>query len=331
MKFAAFAALTAAVAAEQTCHTDDVSWKIYGDKNCKKVNKKLQKKYGHIQKGDEHLWSGDCEVLDAPKPIGKVGFKVQCDSEGIHEWAWKSTSCKGKPGYEIHYAWNECSKMESAPDMPPSWIKMTTRVEYDELTNLQVVKHGYNAWNKEHCITLFEHYSFGGRKVTHCLGSQDPVNTKVVKFLTNFNDITSSVHVGKKVKLTLYQHGLHKGMLGNFAPGFHGNVPAPINDQISSLKIVAADKAACIFEHYGQKGRSECFTYNEKTGFTDYNLIPQGMNDKVSSINVPENVVARMWQHTSRGGHMDEFWGPVAVNVPLNDQYSHIRVCKHHC
>merc|ERR1719230_1584566 len=102
--------------------------------------------------------------------------------------------------------------------------------------------------------------------------------------------------------------------MSTFKSGFHGNVPANLNDQASTLKIVAADKAVCLFEHFGQKGRQECFTYHENRGWTDYNLIPQKMNDMVSSISVPENVVARLWQHNNRGGRMDEFWGPVSVN-----------------
>jgi len=165
-----------------------------------------------------------------------------------------------------------------------------------------------------------------------CLGPNDPSNFRLIPagvFGAGWNDVVSSVKVGNKVKLHMYQHNIHQGRVDTYNKGYQGKVL--LNDQYSSAKIVAADKAACVFEHFGQKGRQECYTYNENTGFAVYNLIPENMNDKVSSINVPEGVVVRMWQHGLNQGRMDEYWGPVTTNVAFNDQYSTIKVCRHHC
>jgi hypothetical protein len=94
MKYAAIAALATTVAASK-CDLDSTSWKLYSDKNCKKVDKKKQAKFGHVKAADRHLWSGDCETIESPQ--GKLGFKVECDSNGVHEAAWKNTQCKGDP------------------------------------------------------------------------------------------------------------------------------------------------------------------------------------------------------------------------------------------
>ena len=100
---------------------------------------------------------------------GKMGFTVNCDADGFHQSLWKSTKCKGDADFNIDYAWGKCEKLPMTEDGEPRWIKVKTKADYDDLTNLQVVKHGYNSWAKEHCITLFEHYNFGGRSQTHCL------------------------------------------------------------------------------------------------------------------------------------------------------------------
>jgi len=207
---------------------------------------------------------------------------------------------------------------------------MHSTAEWD-LTNLVVNKSGWNAWAQQHCVHMYEHYGFGGRVMKQCLGPNDPSNYRLLPagVFGNFNDVVSSVKVGNKVKMTMYQHNIHQGVADTYNQGYQGKVNT--NDQYSSAKIVAADKAACIFEHFGQKGRQECYTYNENTGSQVYNLIPDNMNDKVSSINVPEGVVVRLWQHGLNAGRMDEYWGPVATNVAFNDQYSTMKVCRHHC
>merc|ERR1711885_82109 len=124
----------------------------------------------------------------------------------------------------------------------------------------------YKAWKNEHCVHLYEHYNFQGRTQKKCIDPAHPANMKVIGFLKNFNDITSSVKVGKQVRLTLFQHGVHNGWLANFYPGYKGKVPAFINDQATSMKLTVAKKAACVFDHFNTGGRSECFAYNEKTG-----------------------------------------------------------------
>jgi len=154
---------------------------------------------------------------------------------------------------------------------------------------------------------------------------------KVVKFLKNFNDITSSVKVGKQVRLSLFQHGVHNGWLANFYPGYKGKVPAFINDQATSMKLTVAKKSACVFANVNTGGRSECFAYNEKTGKAGFNLVPNKLNDVISSVYVPEGVVLQLYQHQNAKGLYDEFWGPTKANVPKNDQYSFLRVCKDHC
>merc|ERR1719454_1300989 len=111
MKYATFAALIAAVAAEQTCHFNEVSWTIYSDKNCKKVDKKAQAKFGKVKKEDRHLWSGDCEVVEAPEM--DLGFKAHCDADGLHQSAWKNTDCKGKPAFDNSYGWDTCEKTKT--------------------------------------------------------------------------------------------------------------------------------------------------------------------------------------------------------------------------
>merc|ERR1719230_781869 len=112
MKFAAYAALIAAVAAEQSCHENEVSWTIYKDSKCKTVDKKMQKKFGHVKKDDLYLWSGDCEVYKAPD--GKYGTKTTCDADGLHQSAWTSTKCKGDAEMTLNYSWGKCTLLQGA-------------------------------------------------------------------------------------------------------------------------------------------------------------------------------------------------------------------------
>jgi len=107
MKYATFAALVATVAAEQTCNTSETSWKLYKDSDCKKVNKKLTKKFGKLRKEDAHMWSGDCETSEFN---GKdMSLVVNCDADGFHEKVWKNKNCKGKAAAKMNYKWGKCN------------------------------------------------------------------------------------------------------------------------------------------------------------------------------------------------------------------------------
>jgi hypothetical protein len=195
------------------------------------------------------------------------------------------------------------------------YIKMQTTHDYGLLAMNEDHQTAYNAWKAEHCVTLYEHYGFKGRARKTCIDPKHPANqyTSRVGYM---NDKTSSVKVGKKVRLTLFQHNPHNGWLANYYPGYQGKVHAFMNDQATSLKLTVASKSACVYEHNNLKGRAECFPYNEKTGKFQTNLVPMNLSDKISSVFVPEGVVLQLYQHPNAGGLYDEFWGPTRANVP---------------
>merc|ERR1719198_879998 len=123
MKFTAIAGLMAVVAAD-VCKPNDLSWVLYKDENCKHVDRKNQKKYGHFQKGTKRLLSGDCEAYKMPEDskIGagmKIGVKITCDADGYHSSSWKSTKCRGDAAFDMTQHWGQC---EAYPGQPGTYI-----------------------------------------------------------------------------------------------------------------------------------------------------------------------------------------------------------------
>lgn len=103
---------------------------------------------------------------------------------------------------------------------------MDSTADWD-LTSLVVNKSGWNAWAQQHCVHFYEHYGFGGRHMKQCLGPNDPSNFRLLppnSFGPGWNDVVSSVKVGNKVKLTMYQHHIHHGRADTYNKGYQGKV-----------------------------------------------------------------------------------------------------------
>lgn len=60
----------------------------------------------------------------------------------------------------MDFGWGKCEPVPTAKD---TWIKMSSKVEYDLLSMNENHQSAYKAWTKEHCVHLYEHYGFKGR------------------------------------------------------------------------------------------------------------------------------------------------------------------------
>merc|ERR1711998_451631 len=334
MKYATLAALMGLIAAKPTCQPEGITTTIYKDAECKHVHKKLNKKYGgHVKEEQFNLYSGKCE--GGSYQGEEYSLKMKCSADGLVQKAWEGNKkCKGEPQvYDM--PWGKCFHAKKFD----VWAIIETTQEWEALAAPETpvekaavemfANPGYEAWKQTFCVDLFEHYGFQGKTHKVCLGPHNPANWMDVNTADfQFNDLLSSMKVGANVKATFYQH--HLSQAGAWRQTYNGPYAGKIglNDQVSMMRIFAKNKAACVFEHYGAKGNQECFTYNENTGNAVFSLIPRNFNDCASSVTIPAGVQVQLWEHNENQGRSSKFFGPDKIDLPHNDCYSTIKVCR---
>ncbi|MGL5266771.1 MAG: beta/gamma crystallin-related protein, partial [Plesiomonas shigelloides] len=159
-------------------------------------------------------------------------------------------------------------------------------------------------------VKLFEHGDYQGRSIT--------IDESVSDLsLLNFNDVMSSFDLPDGWEVVFYQHGNFTGKKYTR----QGRGHAPINDQISSVKITKKPSTGVkLFEHGDFKGRS--ITLNESTP----DLSTLSFNDIASSFEIPDGWEAVFYEHGNFSGKKYTRQGK--GYTPINDQVSSVQIIK---
>lgn len=136
---------------------------------------------------------------------------------------------------------------------------------------------------------FYEHPNFGGRSV--CAG----VGESVRMVPSNMNDRISSVRVFGDAEVTVFKDRDFRGDSRRFGRDRNDLREAGWNDRISSFRVgerpfregvrwghpETPRSGACFFEDPNFHGRSFCASVGDTVA-----MVPEGMNDKVSSIRI---------------------------------------------
>jgi len=161
------------------------------------------------------------------------------------------------------------------------------------------------------CITLYANSNQRGRSYNTCSSGNIP---------TNWNNRVSSFVVATGYTVQLYADNDYEGKsTGPYNAGSY-NVPAELNDRLSSLRVFAVDKCPTFYADYNQRGASfqQCISED----------VAAKWNDQVSSFVVPAGYTVQLY---ANGGSTGKAYGPYSAgsyNVPaeFNDQLSSISI-----
>lgn len=113
----------------------------------------------------------------------------------------------------ISYAWNKCEKTPFEKEGEHKFIKLKTTHEYENLASMQVYGEAGEAFLKQYCVDLYEHYNFQGQSKSVCLDVNNKWNyMEFILYHMSFGDLTSSLKVGSMVKTILYTDQPSKGL-----------------------------------------------------------------------------------------------------------------------
>lgn len=102
-------------------------------------------------------------------------------------------------------------------------------------------------------MTLWEHKWYG-HKYEACLDPNLPENFKVFESFESkkFGNLATTISVGEKVSVTLYQNENANGPSGDGKAqtwsGYGGVISETLNNKGNSLKVTALEKSACLYE-----------------------------------------------------------------------------------
>ncbi|MFF2528307.1 hypothetical protein ACFVS2_05265 [Brevibacillus sp. NPDC058079] len=150
--------------------------------------------------------------------------------------------------------------------------KLDDKFFNDKASSIKILDHRYN-------VTVFEHLNWTGSSTTYLFSDRDMSDEKIG------NDEASSLYVSEQQEdlngVYLYDH---YGMSGDWIKVTSSASTIPLNDKISSIRIVGPYDIT-IFEHANFTGRSLSFSGNAyPEGITIPDLVPHGFNDTTSSI-----------------------------------------------
>lgn len=100
------------------------------------------------------------------------------------------------------------------------------------------------------------------------------------------------------------------------------------HDSATVVSVVKKKASGCIYKHKEQKGKAECYPYNDKKGWEFYPLSKHNWNDKITSLMVPKGVTMKLCEHGDMKGGCHKYVGPNKFHAIKNDWYSSMRVCK---
>ena len=93
MKIAILIAFLITTTVGEQCEADKMSFEIYSDPKCTKLDKDATKRYGHIDKSREKALHSGCHT-------GNYDFswRFMCDSYGFHWTFYKGRKCRRSAG-----------------------------------------------------------------------------------------------------------------------------------------------------------------------------------------------------------------------------------------
>ncbi|TKI55477.1 hypothetical protein E8L90_08475 [Brevibacillus antibioticus] len=150
--------------------------------------------------------------------------------------------------------------------------KLDEKFFNDKASSIKILDNRYN-------VTVYEHSNLTGRSTTYLFSDRDMSDENIG------NDEASSLVVSANQEelngVYLYDH---YGMSGDWIKVTSNANTIPLNDKISSIRIVGPYDIT-IFEHANFTGRSLNFSGNANPeGTTILDLVPYGFNDITSSI-----------------------------------------------
>lgn len=184
-------------------------------------------------------------------------------------------------------------------------------------------------------VNFYKGYSMSGDKLTFPLGNYAQIPDE-------WNDEISSIQIPPGVIVNIYEHANFQGD----AKTISGNWDAEYswNNEISSFQIMSnsgglgpVHGGSCgdnnnhpgqnavvdFFEHANFAGNRVSF------GVADYAILPQGWNDKISSIRIPPGVKVTVFEHQHFTGYSINLFGNWTVSNwddHWNDRISSIRI-----
>ncbi|MCL2927900.1 MAG: Cys-every-fifth RiPP peptide CefA [Trichodesmium sp. MAG_R01] len=160
--------------------------------------------------------------------------------------------------------------------------------------------------------TIYEHSNYGGSSQTLGVGSYD------ISRLTIGNDKLSSLRVPEGLRVTLYQHPNFRGETRSFTSDTSW-VGDDFNDQTSAILV---EKVVSVYQNSNYEGSCQYL------GIGCHNVADlQVGNDVISSLKVPQGLMAILYEHANFTGRYRIFTESTGwVGDDLNDLASSIVV-----
>ena len=166
-------------------------------------------------------------------------------------------------------------------------------------------------------VTFYEHGDFGGNSQTFSAGTYRADNGQLN---TVGNDNISSFNVpqGFKVRVCENESG---GLCREYGPGEYSYVGDDLNDKISFIEVT---QHVTVYQHSNFTGTSQSFTPGTYKS-TQLNIVG---NDAISSLRVPQGMVARVCTNSTGTGVCRQYTAGdhTYVGDDLNDKISYIQV-----
>lgn len=186
---------------------------------------------------------------------------------------------------------------------------------------------------KADCVRFYEHPDFKGKYYEVCRDHTKRTSERredVARHNRRWNDNISSLKVGRKVKLYVFEHGSFGGDVKEFGPGREvknlryekRGRKRSWDDCISGFKVVNAeppfgDDCVRFYEHGGYNGNS--YTVCGRGKKLDFASHVHDWNDRISSMKVGRNVVVRIFDGGNYHGSLAEFDNDVG-NMSAKDR-----------
>lgn len=174
-------------------------------------------------------------------------------------------------------------------------------------------------------VYFYEHTNYGGARLVLGEGPCDNLTNWHPYSGKTWNDMISSIKVGKNMKVHLYKDINRKGYIGFYS----GNQSAIVfvsslhqsgnGDKISSFYILPAPSIdpgpneVYIYENTNYQGEMRVYEVNDEQPNLTQNLFPwgtgKGWNDTISSMKVGRNAKVYIYKDINKQNYLTAYWG----------------------